>query len=388
MNLGVALPGRFPAEFPEDESAYFTWLESVSELGANAVRLYTLLPPAFYAALDRHNRLHPDRRLWLIQGVWTELPDGDDYLDPAFLRGFQAEIARVLDAVHGNLDQPLRAGARPRPLPRGCLLEPPRAPPRAGVGALLGPGVRRGERRRGRPRSPRVHGSPPAPGASAPRRDYRGRLHPDRPLRHAVRSLARRGPRLRRRPRNQALSPAAPRLVRQLADARPPRRTRPNPRWPRSAPSCGGRGWRPTTRSTSTTTTRWAWTRRTCSATEAAGGGIYATYHAYPYYPDFMDLDPGYALARDSRGPCNYIGYLRDLARHHGSQPVLIAEVGVPSSRGIAHRPAPGDEPRRPHRARAGGDRRPPGGGHPRGGDGGRASCSPCSTSGSSGTGS
>ena len=51
--------------------------------------------------------------------------------------------------------------------------------------------------------------------------------------------------------------------------------------------------------------------------TSSARGGDFATYHAYPYYPDFMNLDPGYARARDSEGPSNYIGYLRDLKAHH-----------------------------------------------------------------------
>ena len=45
VNMGVALPGRFPAEFPQDESVYASLLHDVAGMGANAVRLYTLLPP-------------------------------------------------------------------------------------------------------------------------------------------------------------------------------------------------------------------------------------------------------------------------------------------------------------------------------------------------------
>jgi hypothetical protein len=65
--------------------------------------------------------------------------------------------------------------------------------------------------------------------------------------------------------------------------------------------------------------------------------GWFASYHAYPYYPDFILLDPGYSAARSSEGPSNYFGYLRDLVRHHRTMPVVIAEYGVPSSRGLAH---------------------------------------------------
>ena len=69
-------------------------------------------------------------------------------------------------------------------------------------------------------------------------------------------------------------------------------------------------------------------------ATPANPAGWFASYHAYPYYPDFMNLDPGYAAARSSFGQSNYFGYLRDLQRHHAGVPLLISEYGVPSSRG------------------------------------------------------
>jgi hypothetical protein len=65
--------------------------------------------------------------------------------------------------------------------------------------------------------------------------------------------------------------------------------------------------------------------------------GTFASYHAYPYYPDFLVLDPGYAIARSPEGPSHYFGYLKELVEHHGDMPVLISEYGVPSSRGSAH---------------------------------------------------
>src|SRR5207237_10407921 len=52
---------------------------------------------------------------------------------------------------------------------------------------------------------------------------------------------------------------------------------------------------------------------------------------------DFIDLDPGYGAARSAEGPSHYFGYLLDLRRHHAGRPVLVAEYGVPSSRGVSH---------------------------------------------------
>jgi len=65
--------------------------------------------------------------------------------------------------------------------------------------------------------------------------------------------------------------------------------------------------------------------------------GLFASYHVYPYHPDFLLLDPAYAEARDDDGPNRYLGYLRALKERHGDLPVLIAELGVPTSRGVSH---------------------------------------------------
>jgi hypothetical protein len=65
--------------------------------------------------------------------------------------------------------------------------------------------------------------------------------------------------------------------------------------------------------------------------------GIFASYHAYPYYPNFVSLEPSYLTYSDSEGPDSYIGYLNDLKSHYSEMPLVIAEFGVPSSWGSAH---------------------------------------------------
>src|SRR6267143_1823447 len=72
-------------------------------------------------------------------------------------------------------------------------------------------------------------------------------------------------------------------------------------------------------------------------ATPEFPAGVFASYHAYPYYPDFLLYDPGYSKARSPEGPSNYFGYLRELVEHHGDMPVVISEYGGPSSRGSGH---------------------------------------------------
>jgi hypothetical protein len=68
-------------------------------------------------------------------------------------------------------------------------------------------------------------------------------------------------------------------------------------------------------------------------ATSAWPGGFFASYHAYPYYPDFLGLQPNLARAHSP-----YAAYLRLLRRHHRGQAVMITEFGVPTGLGAAHR--------------------------------------------------
>ena len=73
-------------------------------------------------------------------------------------------------------------------------------------------------------------------------------------------------------------------------------------------------------------------------ATERWPGGFFASYHAYPYYPDFLGLDPGYADYTRPDGKVDpYAGYLHELRAHHQGQAVMITEFGQPTGIGIAH---------------------------------------------------
>lgn len=65
--------------------------------------------------------------------------------------------------------------------------------------------------------------------------------------------------------------------------------------------------------------------------------GMFASYHVYPYYPDFMNYEPKYLEYVDHRGEKNtFAGYLHDL-KHSHRLPILIAEFGIPASRGLTH---------------------------------------------------
>ncbi|GAV25192.1 hypothetical protein ciss_11250 [Carboxydothermus islandicus] len=111
VNLGLALPGKWFTEMPQDEGTYLDWFTLISGINANTVRLYTLAPPAFYRALKYFNETQPDKPLYLMQEIWPEEnPPEQNYLNKEYFSSFKKEIENVINAIHGKADIPERKG--------------------------------------------------------------------------------------------------------------------------------------------------------------------------------------------------------------------------------------------------------------------------------------
>ncbi len=314
VSIGAALPGKHPSEFPPDDGTYQQWLELAADMRANTIRVYTIHPPHFYRALAQWNQANPTRTLWLIHGVWTELPPGpleERYDDPAWRKEYRDEAKRVVDLLHGQ------AAIEPRPGHASGFYDTNVSP---WVLAFI-------TGREWEPFSVEAY----------------SKLHPDRT-------------KFRGRFLEVASGNAAEVWLAEESDflldyevtkyntIRPIAYTN----WPTLDPL-----HHPTESSREEEVRRRKWSvpeesreydndaigldATRMRPTAANPAGTFASYHAYPYYPDFMVLDPGYAKARSPEGPSSYYGYLRELVEYHGSMPVVIAEYGVPSSRGTAH---------------------------------------------------
>ncbi len=313
VNIGAALPGKYASEFP-DSATYARWLEQIGAMGANTVRVYTMHPPHFYRALRAHNLAHPGAPLWLIHGVWAELPPGEDYDHPEWEREFFGDVHFVVDIVHGRADVPVRPGrssgrytADVSPWTLGYIIGREWESHSVAHYVSL-----RGKRSGWRGRYLRVEGGNPMDAwmgkaceevIAYEMRTYRAQRPvaytnwpTTDPLAHPTESTIMEEAGIRR-----ALGEAVnirPVLEGDDAVALDPSLVR---------------------------------------ATAEFPAGYYASYHVYPYYPDFMVLDPGYNRARSPWGPSSYWGYLTDLKEHHSDLPVLISEYGVPASIGMAH---------------------------------------------------
>jgi hypothetical protein len=314
VNLGVALPGRYPSQFPTDSARYAGWLDTIAGMHANTLRVYTILPPQFYRALRAWNLAHPQRVLWLVHGVWTELPPKHDFDNPAWRGEFQSEMRRVVDLVHGA------ASLSPRPGHAAGRYDADVS--QWVLGYIIG--------REWEPFAVKAYDA-----RKAGSREFWGRY-----------LQVRQG-----RAMDIWLAQQCDLMLGYEADKYNALRPIAYTNWPTLDPL---------THPTEPTTLEEAyWRKKSGRATETkkveyendaigidanlveptAGNpaGWFASYHAYPYYPDFVMLDPVYRKARSPEGMSSYFGYLRELVAHHSAIPTVISEYGVPSSRGIAH---------------------------------------------------
>jgi hypothetical protein len=300
VNLGVAVPGKFPGEFSLTFDEYLSWLKLIGEMNANVIRTYTILPPAFYQALSCYNFRHSDKPIYLMQGVWAEVPTDEDYYNPGFTREFQKEIIDAVNVIHGKdvlKELPGKAsGVYASDVSRYV------------VAILLG--------REWEPKS--VFKTNQLNHV----RQYKGEFvcmnegnaveawlagmmdftvlyetqtygfqHPVSfvnwlpldPMYHSTEIIE--NPKIREYD-NDLESIDFSRF----------------------------------------------------HATELFTPGIFAAYHAYPYYPDFVYLQPSYLeITGSDNRPDPYLGYLNDLKAHTPGMPLVIAEYGLPSSRGNSH---------------------------------------------------
>lgn len=291
VNLGMAKPGYFPGSAAITRAEYDRWLSQVGEI-ANVVRTYTIHPPAFYRALAAYNE-RSDSPLYLLQGTWVPeepLVEAGDASERS--EAVDRELRRTVDVVNGDATLPERRGhasgtydADVHDALFGYLFGiewPPKVVVATNEAAAAGT----------------YTGTYLTSDGTGFERWLAERL--DGVVRHADETYGTQAPVgfvnwVTTDPLDHPYEPF---------------------------PGEDRVGVDPDA----------------VAATDAFDAGTYAAYHVYPYYPDFLNETPSYVDYVDHRGePNSYAGYLNDLvgATEH---PLLVAEFGVPSSRGIAHR--------------------------------------------------
>ncbi len=291
INLGMAKPGRFPGEAAITRTEYDRWLSDIGEI-ANVVRTYTIHPPAFYRALAAYNE-GASEPLVLLQGTWVPTNDLSAAGDATALSDtVDTELQRTVDAVHGQATLPERPGHAAGHYDANVTDHV--------LGFLFGiewpPEVVVETNEHGR--DSQYDGTYLQSGGSPFERWLAGRMET---------------------------------IVSHEMDQYGTQRPVTFVNWVTTDPL--DHPYEPFRNED-----RAAVDPDSIRPTPAFEAGTLASYHVYPYYPDLLNETPEYAGYTDHRGePNNYAGYLNDLVTRT-DLPTLIAEFGVPSSRGIAHR--------------------------------------------------
>ncbi|HEX9025906.1 MAG TPA: family 2 glycosyl transferase [Clostridium sp.] len=295
LNIGAAKPGSFPGELAITKEDYLRWFKQISDMNADTIRVYTILNPDFYNALYDYNKtsLKP---LYIFQGVWVNednISNFEDAHNPIIKDGFKEDIKTLIDIIHGNAELKPQRGHASGVYTKDVSLYV--------MGWILGlewdPNFVENTNK-----------------INENLNSFDGKyLYTEKASPFEV-FLAQSG--------DYAIDYETENYKMQ----------------------------RPLS------FTNWVTTDTLKHPNEPLKKedmvevntehikkndyfkpGLFASYHVYPYYPDFMNYQHDYATYIDNDNKINtYKAYLKDLIKEH-TVPVIIAEFGIPAARGMAH---------------------------------------------------
>ncbi|MDQ1147275.1 hypothetical protein QE429_004102 [Bacillus sp. SORGH_AS 510] len=296
VNMGIGKPGYFPGETAISKQEYLRWFKEIGAMNANAIRVYTLHPPQFYEAFYEYNQM-AKKPLYLMHGTWVNeenLIHTQDAYAQVNTDDARLEIKNMIDIIHGNANLAARPGHASGEYKYDIS--------KYVLGMVLGTEW-----------DPNMVANTNAKNAAVGQ--YNGKYF-----------------------KTENSNPFEAWLA-GLLDYATDYETN-KYKWQHSL-----------------SFTNWVTTDllehpaeplenedmvsidpNHIVATNQFHAGLFASYHIYPYYPDFLNYEPNYLHYVDLNGKkSNYAGYLHELRAAH-NMPVLVAEFGVPSSRGLTHK--------------------------------------------------
>lgn len=295
VNMGTAKPGYFPGELSITKKEYLRWFKQISDMNANTIRVYTIQNTDFYEALKEFN-LSSKNKLNLIHGIWIDEEDVESYQDAfnkAIIDKAKSELKDLIDVLHGKGKIDDKKGYASGSFNSDVS--------EYVIGYVIGiewdPQFVKGTNENNKEKV-----------------SYSGEyLYTEN-------------------------ASAFESFLCELGETAIKYETEKyNYQVPISFSN-----W-PTTDVLKHPNEPIFWedlvevNTENIKTKDGFKAGLFATYHIYPYYPEFMSYDNKYREYRDETGEINpYRGYLEDLIKTH-SVPVVVGEFGVPSSRGISH---------------------------------------------------
>jgi hypothetical protein len=295
VNIGMGKPGAFPGEAAITKEEYLRWFKLIGSMNANSIRIYTLHPPEFYEAFFEYNQI-AETPLYLFHGAWVNeelFVASQDAFSDDVINDFKRELKLMIDIVHGNADiAPMPGHASGvykfdiSPYVLGLIIGTEWDP----AAVLNTNDVHKG--------MVQFSGSyfntkdaEPFEIWLAEMMDYTAKYEKDvYGWQHTISFTNWVTTDLLEHP-NEPLD------TEDMVSVNP----------------------------------------NHIEKNENFKAGMFASYHIYPYYPDFLNYEKQYLEYKDKQGKTNhYAGYLHELISAH-NMPVLVAEFGIPSSRGLTH---------------------------------------------------
>jgi len=300
INLGAAMPGKFPSEFSLSFDNYLEWFRLIGKMNANVIRIYTILPPEFYEAFAYYNLHNNSRKLYLLHGVWAKEPQQDNYFHQKNIREFKKEIKNVIDLIHGN------AVIKPKPGSASGTYVADIS--NYVIGIVLG--------REWEPKAvTRTNNINNISNFAGNFISIAGGTTMEVWLAQMMDFTV-----LYETQTYKAQRPVS--FVNWL----------PLDPMYHSTEIIENKKIREYDNDYESIDTR------KFNSSDLFAPGIFASYHVYPYYPDYIYLDERYTNSVNYMGKRdNYFGYLSELKKYHPDIPLVIAEYGLPSSRGNSH---------------------------------------------------
>lgn len=297
VNLGAAKPGTFPGELAITKEEYLRWFKSIKDMNADVIRVYTTMKPEFYDALYEFNK-NLETPLYLMQGVWINEEDiaalNDAYAENGKIKAnFIKDSKDLVDIIHGKANLPEKRGFASGKYTRDVS-------PYV-IGWILGiewdPYFVQGTNDNN-PAKNHFDGNFLYTEGASPFEAFLCEVG-DEVLTYEAEAFQ----------MVRALS-----FTNWLTTDPIDHTNEPYPQEDMSIVNM-----------------------EHMKAKANFTAGLFASYHVYPYYPDFLSYQRSYVEVKDEDGKINtYKAYLKDLMLQH-TMPVLVAEFGVPASRGKAH---------------------------------------------------
>lgn len=314
VDITATVPGHFPVDSVIDPAIYADWLLKISEMGANTVRVYTILPPAFYRAFFQFNT-SSSRPLRLLQGIAFDDPPRGDFFERHYYQLCLKEIQDTIDVIHGQGDiggtKAHGGGIYPNsiaPWVTGFLLGQPWLSHVVTANNQFHPDITNYQGT-----YVEVPSGSPTEVFLAQMINYTAEYeetkynwqHPVAflnwptldPMRHPTESTLLEEVSIRRALGERFPTPSGP-YDDDDALSLDPTRLHARDRFP---------------------------------------AGYFAAYSVFPFYPDFISRDLRYQEVHDAEGSNPFLGYLQDLKAAHRGIPLVITDYGIPTSFGISH---------------------------------------------------